>query len=93
MADVHANTITVKGNLKGDLYGNERVIIRQSGNVHGNIFAPRVSIEDGARYRGSIDMESGRAAREETRGKVVEAAPVKKDKRPGKPSGEEARQA
>ena len=89
-ADVHARTITVKGNLQGDLHGADKVIIKQSGIVHGNVFAPRVHIEDGARYRGSIDMESGR--KDEARDNVVEATGIKSGKSAKSSSGE-ARQA
>lgn len=56
-ANVYANTIRVDGEVKGDLHGKERVHISQTGKVTGNIFAPRVSIEDGAHFRGSIDMD------------------------------------
>ena len=56
-ANVRARTITIEGEVEGDLFGEERVIIRQSGNIRGNINAPRVSLEDGARFKGSIDME------------------------------------
>ena len=56
-ADVFANTIRVEGELKGDLHGKERVHISKTGKVTGNIYGPRVSIEDGAHFRGSIDMD------------------------------------
>jgi cytoskeletal protein CcmA (bactofilin family) len=56
-ADVHAKAITVDGNMDGDLYGSERVSIRKSARVTGNIVAPRVSLEDGARFKGSIEMD------------------------------------
>ncbi|HEY7673162.1 MAG TPA: polymer-forming cytoskeletal protein [Gammaproteobacteria bacterium] len=56
-ADVHAKVITVDGNMDGDLYGSERVSIRKTARVIGNIVAPRVSLEDGARFKGSIEMD------------------------------------
>jgi len=56
-ADVYAKTITVDGLMEGDLYGSERVTIRKSARVLGNITAPRVSLEDGARFKGSIEMD------------------------------------
>lgn len=31
--------------------------MRASGNVRGNITAPRVALEDGSRFKGSIDMD------------------------------------
>lgn len=56
-ADVYANNITVDGYMKGDLYGAERVYVRKSAEVHGNIISPRVSLEDGARFKGAIEMD------------------------------------
>lgn len=62
-ADIYARTIYVEGEVEGNLYSDEQVTVRQSGNVQGNITAPRVSLEDGAKFKGAIDMEpkSGRA--------------------------------
>jgi cytoskeletal protein CcmA (bactofilin family) len=61
-ADIHANTITILGELRGDVTGNEKVVIRKTGNVRGNIVAPRVSLEEGAMFKGSIEMEPNKAA-------------------------------
>jgi len=56
-ANIIANNIVVEGKLNGDMNGDEKVIIKQSGNVHGNIVSPRVTLEDGALFKGSIEME------------------------------------
>jgi cytoskeletal protein CcmA (bactofilin family) len=56
-ANIEANQIIVEGELQGDMFGEEKVIIRETGNVHGNIVAPRVTLEDGALFKGSIEME------------------------------------
>lgn len=56
-ADVSARVIEVEGIVVGDLTGSERVIVTASGNVEGNIKAPRVSLENGAQFKGSIDMD------------------------------------
>lgn len=56
-ANVTAKTITIEGNVKGDLHGEERIAITASSNVQGNIKAERVVLEDGAKFRGSIDMD------------------------------------
>ncbi len=56
-ASVRANTISVEGEVEGDLTGDEQVVVRRSGNVQGNINAPRVTLEDGCKFRGSIDMD------------------------------------
>lgn len=56
-ANVEAKQIIVEGKLEGDMDGDEKVIIRETGNVYGNIVAPRVTLEDGALFKGSIEME------------------------------------
>jgi cytoskeletal protein CcmA (bactofilin family) len=60
-ADVFGNTVVVEGEVDGNLFAQEQAILRQSGAVRGNITAPRVMLEDGSRFRGSIDMESKEA--------------------------------
>ncbi|GBE09976.1 polymer-forming cytoskeletal [bacterium BMS3Bbin12] len=76
-ANIFANTITVEGELQGDLYGTEKVIIRRTGNVRGNIVAPRVNLEDGAKFKGSIEMDP-----KAVESVVAQARPVPADSRP-----------
>ena len=57
-ADVYAKSVQVQGEVLGSLYGQEDVAIRRSGQVQGNIVAPRVTLEDGSTFRGSIDMRA-----------------------------------
>ena len=57
-ADVYAKMITVEGEVEGNLFGEEQLVLRQSSTVRGNITAPRVSLDDGANFKGSIDMSS-----------------------------------
>ncbi len=61
-ADVSAKTIRVAGEVNGDLQAKERVVISGTGNVRGNVVAPRVVLEDGAIFKGSIDMDPGEGA-------------------------------
>lgn len=58
-ADITAKTVRIDGEVAGDIKGHEKVVISQSGNVRGNIVAPRVTLEDGAIFKGSIDMDPG----------------------------------
>ncbi|MFQ5740035.1 MAG: polymer-forming cytoskeletal protein [Acidobacteriota bacterium] len=58
-ADIYARTISVEGELDGNLFGEEKIIIRRTGKVKGNLVTPRVNLEDGAKFKGSIDMDSG----------------------------------
>ena len=43
--------------MEGDLIGSEQVIVRKSAKVKGNITSPRVTLEDGASFKGSIEMD------------------------------------
>ena len=55
-ADLKAQKISVAGKVEGNLAGSERVVIEQSGQVVGNIVAPRVVLEDGCKFKGSVEM-------------------------------------
>src|SRR5210317_1020934 len=55
-ASIMAKVVKISGSVKGDIGGSEKVLITASGRVQGNIIAPRVQLEDGALFRGSIDM-------------------------------------
>ena len=56
-AQVAAKSIIVLGHVKGNLAATEKVDIRESGSVEGDIVSPRVAIADGSHFRGSIDMQ------------------------------------
>ena len=56
-ATVNARVIFVEGQVEGDLNGDEQVVVQRSGNVRGNIVSPRVTLEDGCKFKGSIDMD------------------------------------
>jgi cytoskeletal protein CcmA (bactofilin family) len=56
-ADIQANAIHIAGEVKGNIIGDEEVVLRSSGRVLGNITAGRVTLENGSKFKGSIDME------------------------------------
>ena len=58
-----AKNVTVNGHVTGDIRGSEKVVISKTGRVKGNITAPRVTLEDGAKFKGSIDMDPGESIR------------------------------
>ena len=70
-AHVRARIVTVLGQVQGDLTADEQVILEASSRVQGDISAPRVVLQDGARFRGRIDMgdpDDGAAARSGEKG-------------------------
>ncbi|MEM7050404.1 MAG: polymer-forming cytoskeletal protein [Acidobacteriota bacterium] len=79
-ADIVGRTIRVEGRVEGNLTSGEQIFVSRSGNVRGNITAPRVSLEDGAQFKGSIDMEPGTS-------KAPPAKPSPSTKEQQKPAG------
>ena len=64
-ATVVAKTVVVAGNVRGDIIAAEKVDVRDTCSMEGDICAPRVVIALGAYFRGGIDMrrsQSGRPA-------------------------------
>ena len=70
-ANVTADTVRIDGEVVGDIAGVEKVIVTKTGKVNGNIVAPRVTLEDGAKFKGSIDMDPSERPSE------VKPAPLK----------------
>ena len=91
-AQVFAKTVVVQGEVHGNVTATERVDIRDNGSVDGDLSAPRVSIADGAHFRGSIDMQRQGAKPE---GKPAEAkpAPAASSPTPSTPASPVAAQA
>jgi cytoskeletal protein CcmA (bactofilin family) len=54
-ARVLAATVTILGTVSGDVTASEKVDIRATGSVDGDIIAPRVVMADGAELRGRVD--------------------------------------
>jgi len=55
-AEVSAKSIVVFGHVVGNLTATEKVDIKEKGSVEGDITAPRVAIDDGSNFKGSVDM-------------------------------------
>lgn len=91
-ADVRAKSVTILGELRGDVTGNEKVVIRKTGNVRGNIVAPRVSLEEGAMFKGSIEMEPSKVGAALSASKTDTSTSISKPSKPEEsPKGVEAR--
>ena len=56
-ADVRANMVEIQGEVQGDVDGVDKVVITKTGRMQGNITSPRVILDDGAIFKGRIDME------------------------------------
>jgi cytoskeletal protein CcmA (bactofilin family) len=56
-ANIEASEIVVEGKVEGDLHAATSISVRASAQVSGNIFAPAVTLVEGAKFKGLIDMD------------------------------------
>jgi cytoskeletal protein CcmA (bactofilin family) len=56
-ADVEVVSILVNGRMSGNIEASDKVQVSSTARVVGDIKAPRVVLEDGARFKGSIEMD------------------------------------
>ena len=56
-ADVVAREIVVYGSVKGNLRARDRIEIKKDGSVVGDLTTARIMIEDGAYFKGSIEID------------------------------------
>ena len=56
-ADLEVVDASFKGEVRGDITASRSAILHPSARVLGNIRAPRLVIEEGARFSGTVDME------------------------------------
>ncbi len=57
-ADVHARLVAVAGTITGNITADDRIILEPTAQVDGNITAPRILIEDGATFKGQVNMRA-----------------------------------
>jgi len=70
-ANISAREIVVLGKVRGNMTASDRVDIRAEGSLTGDIVAQRISIEDGAYFKGGIDI---RKAGQKPNGEAKEVA-------------------
>ncbi len=71
---VHAKGVTVQGKLDGNIRASQRAELRKSAVVVGDIFTQRIAIEEGAYFKGKVDIQEA--------AKPVSASPGKSESQP-----------
>jgi cytoskeletal protein CcmA (bactofilin family) len=56
-ANIEARNVIVHGHVDGNLRASDRVDLRKSASLTGDIWTARISIEDGAYFKGTIDIQ------------------------------------
>ncbi len=71
-ANIYANNITIHGELTGDVLADELIAIKNSAVVKGNLIAPRIQLDDGGKFRGSMDMVDSEQEKQDAHSKFQE---------------------
>jgi cytoskeletal protein CcmA (bactofilin family) len=56
-ADIVAGEVVVYGSVQGNIRATDRIEIKKEGSVNGDLITPQIMIEDGAYFKGSIEIE------------------------------------
>ncbi|MGB8543472.1 MAG: polymer-forming cytoskeletal protein [Candidatus Acidiferrales bacterium] len=59
-SEIAAREVVVYGNVHGNVRASDRVEIKKDGSVTGDVITARISIEDGAFFKGRIEIERGK---------------------------------
>jgi len=57
-SNIVADVVIIDGKVYGDVTGMKQVIVGKNGAVTGNIASPRVTLEDGCTFKGTVDMDA-----------------------------------
>ena len=55
-ADIQTENVIIKGQMEGDISAREKVTLHEGARLQGDLRAPRIEIDDGAYYKGNVDM-------------------------------------
>jgi cytoskeletal protein CcmA (bactofilin family) len=56
-ANVHAQEVVIHGRVDGNIRGTDRVELKKTAVLAGDIFTQRIMIEDGAFFKGAVDIQ------------------------------------
>ncbi|HWR36658.1 MAG TPA: polymer-forming cytoskeletal protein [Clostridia bacterium] len=73
-ANVHAKDVVIHGKVDGNVRGTDRVELKKSALLNGDIFTQRIVIEDGAFFKGAIDIQKAEAKQDAKREPALAAA-------------------
>jgi cytoskeletal protein CcmA (bactofilin family) len=82
-ANISAREIVVLGKVRGNMTASDRMDIRGEGSLTGDMVAQRISIEDGAYFKGSVDI---RKPGQKTNGESNETDTAPSEARTGVPA-------
>ncbi|PYX95850.1 MAG: polymer-forming cytoskeletal protein [Acidobacteria bacterium] len=75
-ANITAKEIVIHGRVDGNITGKDRVELRKSAVLAGDIVTQRILIEDGAYFKGGIDISKDQTAKREQQAGQATSTPV-----------------
>jgi len=60
-SEIHAGEVVVYGKVVGNVHARDRVDVKTDGSVVGDISTARISIEDGAHFKGRIEIDPAKS--------------------------------
>jgi len=57
-ATIYSKNVVISGSVSGDIHAPGSVVLHKSARLDGNIETPHLSIEDGAKFNGSVSMKA-----------------------------------
>jgi cytoskeletal protein CcmA (bactofilin family) len=75
-ANVHAKDVIIHGKVDGNVFGADKVELKKSAVLNGDISTQRIVIEDGAFFKGAIDIRKGEGKAEAGRAHTSPASAV-----------------
>jgi cytoskeletal protein CcmA (bactofilin family) len=60
-SEIHAGELIVSGQVVGNVHARGRVDIKKDGSIIGDISSARISIEDGAHFKGRIEIDPAKS--------------------------------
>jgi cytoskeletal protein CcmA (bactofilin family) len=76
-ADIVAAEVAVSGNLEGNVRAKNRIEIKKDGSVTGDLTTPQILIEDGAFFKGSIEIDEKGTHKSASSGAASTSTPPK----------------
>jgi cytoskeletal protein CcmA (bactofilin family) len=61
-ARIVARSVTISGSVNGNILARERIDVQASAHVRGHLTTPAITLEEGARFNGSVDPHRTEAA-------------------------------
>lgn len=60
VAEIHGREVVVAGRVVGNVSASDRVDVRETGEMEGDMVTPSLKMSDGATFRGRVDMKDAK---------------------------------